>query len=135
VYSWFIELRFYGGRSHKSKRTRLFYLSLQIQKRQAELYTLYFVDCKTVFPGKYYLKFPCIWSECELGAYSNFLFFSKHCVHCCLKYPNETLLMSHCNLTFTPKNSINKHLLKNIFWQLQGINVEPSTPYSTFLLL
>jgi hypothetical protein len=55
-----------------TKRTGLFYLSLHIQKKQAELYILYFLDSKTVFPGKCYLKFPHIWSECELGAYNDF---------------------------------------------------------------
>ena len=51
---------FCRDRWHKSKTPGLCYLSLHIQKKQAELYILYLLDCKTVFPGKYYLKFPRI---------------------------------------------------------------------------
>jgi hypothetical protein len=50
-----------------------YFMLLYMQKKEAELYILYFLDSKTVFPGRCYLKFPHIKSECELGAYSDFL--------------------------------------------------------------
>lgn len=98
---------FYGDRWHTSKRTGLFYLSLHIQKKEDELYILYFLDSKTVFPGRCYLKFPHIRSECELGAYNDFLFYSKHYVHCCLEYPNEALCLTRTCPLFPRTMSIN----------------------------
>lgn len=85
---------FYGDRWHKSKRTGLFYLSLHIQKKETELYILYFLDSKTVFPGRFYLKFPHIRSECELGAYSDF-FVLQQTLCALLPWVSKWGLISH----------------------------------------